>query len=159
MSYLSIRLALAERLKAIPGVVNVHPYTRYDSQGFNNASFKALFVNKETRDVHAWWFGSPTFAQAPCDDDDSTEQRQHQIEIRGLRGLVDAEQTENLIRDLAEVIADELTSGDRTLGGACETHSSPQLTRTGHIMFYDKVLAHEAVLSLTVWENVSHGTP
>lgn len=154
MSFSTLRPVLKQRLEALDGVINVQDRLRYHDQGFNNADFRNLFADPATKEFHAWWFNSLGFTQAQSDDNDQIIKRTHNIEIHGLRGLIDGTASEHQLRDLAESVGNALTWGDRSFDGLLVSHSAPQLSRVNPIKFYDKILAHEAVLSMSAEENV-----
>lgn len=151
MSYQGIRDALASRLGAVSGVYNVQKFHRHHKSGFDDSAFKSLFL--QSQELSAWRMTRTAVSNEQCPDSDNVVIRQHSIEIQGLHGLRDGESSELEFQDLVDAVLNDLCNGDRTLGGAAKTHALPQVQRITPVIFYG-ILAHEAILTLTVEENI-----
>lgn len=149
MSYSGIRSALATRIAAVsggPGVV--HSRIRWSNENPDSSAFQTLFVSG----------GRINFAQITRKGrkvirsvEDSRRRVQHEIEIVFVYGMEDADTTETLFQDMLEAVALNLETGDHTLGGACITHTEPEISDIGHEVRSD-VLCHAATMRITVEE-------
>lgn len=155
MSYSAITTALAARIDAISGCDRVYRHEQYAVDGMTDAQFMTLFgelVGSQWR-IHFWTLAQTSVAHAPCLDNSAVTKRTHTIEIRGYRVMESSLSSEITFHTLCESVMSNLVAGDRTFGGACQTHDDPQLSRFGNIDF-TKFKVHEAIITLRVEENI-----
>ena len=152
MSYAAVRTALALRLQAVSKVGKAHSFVRYSKAGPSTEEFKALFISNER--VNVWQITRVSFADAKAASDDTTVVRTHQLEIYAIISQHDATCSENDHQDALDAVAGELKKAPRNLGGACFSHSLADVSSISRVMFYEKILCHEATIKLTVEEHL-----
>lgn len=157
MSWSNIAAALTTRLQAVQGVGKAHGRLRYDSEGFEETAFKALFMANGS--VNAWQITRTNRTALRSPDDSRVTKVTHTVSIRANLSLVDpgtgATNTEDTFQALLDAVCDNFDTGDHTLGGVAITHSIPQAGQIGHAMFYGSILCHDATITMSVEENLT----
>lgn len=149
MSYAAIRTALATRLQAL-NAGRTQSYVRFSIKSVQDPEFQALFVAGGR--VNVWQLTRTRFFDRQAPDRDNLVIRRHELELTFTMSLQDSAATENLHQDALDLVANNLATGDRTLGGACHTHGLVDVRSIERIMFFESVLAHHALMTLTVEE-------
>lgn len=158
MSWPSVRAAIATRLSAITGVVNVHQYLRYHAKGLNDATFQSQLTVVATdqpgkRRLNCWQITRRSVAQQQAADCDNVVKRTHSVEIQGFYSFEDATSSEHALNALVDAILNNFNTGDRTLAGNAITHSVPQAPSIVTARYLE-VPCHLARITFTVEENV-----
>lgn len=149
MSWATIRDALVTRLEAVSGTGRVHSFLRYLKEGPDQRPFTDAYVVRGR--LNYWAVTRTARRSVKTVGDDSYYRRHHDVEVNVFVALSDSDESEHVFQDLLDTVANNLETGDHTLGGVCLTHTPPEVRQIGHAMISD-ILCHSALLFLTVEE-------
>jgi len=149
MSYQAIRDALATRLETVVGVGTVHTYERYLTEQAEVAAFQAAFSKNGV--LNTWMIERRAVSSRQSAAADAKRIRRHTLRLEGFYSLKDAAASKLTFQDLIDAVCDDLETGDRTLGGACLTHSLPSVDTIEETLFAG-VLCHRTEIQIIVEE-------
>ncbi|MCE7873322.1 hypothetical protein DYH09_23505 [bacterium CPR1] len=150
MSYDAIRDALKTRLEAVDDIGVVHSYQRWTAEAPNLPGFNTLF--KSDGRLNTWMISRVGELSRKAPGDDSRYAVRHTLQVLAFYAIDDSAASEEVFQDLVSDVLADLRAGDRTLGGACLTHSAPEATLD--YADFCGVTCHRAEISLVVEEIV-----
>jgi hypothetical protein len=152
MSWSTIRAALKTRIEAACTAATfpcvVHDRLRWSADHVDEAAFQSMFVVSgrlstaqiTRRGLRTIW--------AP---EDARRIKRHEVAIYFDLALDDSAESEDLFQDALESIADNLMTGDDTLGGVCKALSDPVIDQI-QVERFAATTCHGATLLLTIEE-------
>ena len=128
MSWNLIAAALAARVlnAAGAGVANSWPYLRFSKTPPNSAAWEAIFCDGSKR-INCWQVTRDKRTSEPLKGENSWYII-HQVKLIGMLGLWDPAATDIVFEPMVEAICEDLRTGDRTLGGKCQSYAEPIAT-------------------------------
>lgn len=101
MSLVAGIAAILTIMQSVPGVVHVYPYVRSVT---DEVVFKNLFFDEASQRIQGWTITRDHTVST--DMGIASGQDKHEIVIRGILGVRDADNTEKIFQDLIEAIRD-----------------------------------------------------
>lgn len=155
MAWSSIVGALATRIDAVSGISNVYQRQVWTRAAAGTDAFTSLFCTGGV--LQTWMITRTQTSSEACQDDDNRYRLRHAVEITGFYALDDTEggagtPSETTFQGIVSAVESDLRTGDRTLGGACVTHTLPTADVL-HVTFQGAT-CHLATFRFTVEEIV-----
>lgn len=148
MAWIDIARAFANRLKMVPNCGVVHDYIAETDEAPNTVKWNAMYVSGGQ--VRFWTISRvPTAVQWKLsEDDDKVYIGRGIVEIHGHVSYMPGGRSEHQAAELFDKVVEAFRDGDRTLGGAINTHSLPEVLEVDPVVNFEGVTCHQLVLRI-----------
>lgn len=150
MSWATIRTALKTRLESISSVGTVNEYEKFLTDNPESAAFLSAFV--EGGKLNTWWIGRSRREASNLVGSDSKVSRQYSVSIFGVFVFSGDGSSATAFDAVVDAICDNLEAGDRTLGGACLSHSLPEADSFRIAEYQEQVIVHAVRIGFKIKE-------
>lgn len=148
MAWVDIAKAFANRLKMVPNIGIVHDYIAETDEPPNTTKWNAMYTSGGQ--VRFWTISrTPTAIQWKLsEDDDKVFIGRGIAEIHGHVSYVPGGRSEHQAAELFDKVVEAFRDSDRTLGGAINTHSLPEVLDVDPVVNFDGVTCHQLVIRI-----------
>ena len=148
MAWIDIAKAFANRLKMVPNIGIVHDYIAETDEAPNSTKWNAMYVSGGQ--VRFWTISrTPTAIQWKLsEDDDKVYVGRGIAEIHGHVSYMPGGRSEHQAAELFDKVVEAFRDADRTLGGAINTHSLPEVLDVDPVVNFEGVTCHQLVIRI-----------
>jgi len=142
----AIRTALAARIAAASGT-QCHSRQEWTDGSPTSRDWRTLFGEDEgagTDTVHFWEITRMGRTATDHEESDDVIVTRFRVALAGYLSHDSEYLTEDDFQDIIDAISEDLETGDRTLGGVCNTHGLPSFGTIGYGELVDGVWCHVA---------------